>query len=121
MRFVDANILNSYADGLVFVIRAGLTSRQIGPRTPHLTALAAACGVGEYFPWKNFAEAMSKVPLRIYYGPHDDETAEREYIRQFLLAEDRELGEQFGVEYAEAFHYIGPEDSRVAREEASGM
>ncbi|MDQ7007556.1 MAG: CpsD/CapB family tyrosine-protein kinase [Acidobacteriota bacterium] len=29
MRFVDANILNSYADGLVFVIRAGLTSRQI--------------------------------------------------------------------------------------------
>lgn len=29
MRFVDANILNSYADGMVFVIRAGLTSRQI--------------------------------------------------------------------------------------------
>ncbi|RMG46683.1 MAG: polysaccharide biosynthesis tyrosine autokinase [Acidobacteria bacterium] len=29
MRFVDANILNSYADGLIFVIRAGLTSRQI--------------------------------------------------------------------------------------------
>jgi capsular exopolysaccharide synthesis family protein len=29
MRFVDANILNSHADGLVFVIRAGLTSRQI--------------------------------------------------------------------------------------------
>ncbi len=29
MRFVDANILNSYADGLLFVIRAGLTSRQI--------------------------------------------------------------------------------------------
>ncbi len=29
MRFVDANILNSYADGLVFLIRAGLTSKQI--------------------------------------------------------------------------------------------
>jgi Mrp family chromosome partitioning ATPase len=29
MRFVDANILNSHADGMVFVIRAGLTSRQI--------------------------------------------------------------------------------------------
>lgn len=29
MRFVDANILNELADGLVFVIRAGLTSRQI--------------------------------------------------------------------------------------------
>lgn len=29
MRFVDANILNSHADGLIFIIRAGLTSRQI--------------------------------------------------------------------------------------------
>jgi len=29
MRFVDANILNEYADGMVFVVRAGLTSRQM--------------------------------------------------------------------------------------------
>jgi receptor protein-tyrosine kinase/non-specific protein-tyrosine kinase len=29
MRFVDSNILNEHADGMVFVIRAGLTSRQM--------------------------------------------------------------------------------------------
>jgi LmbE family N-acetylglucosaminyl deacetylase len=43
----------------------------------------------------------------------DDRTADRNYIREFLLARDRELGRQYGVEYAEAFHYIGPPHSRV--------
>jgi LmbE family N-acetylglucosaminyl deacetylase len=38
----------------------------------------------------------------------DDRTADRNYIREFLLASNRALGKQYGVEYAEAFHYIGP-------------
>src|SRR5438128_6921388 len=38
----------------------------------------------------------------------DDRTADRNYIREFLLADDRALGKKYGVEYAEAFHYIGP-------------
>ena len=38
----------------------------------------------------------------------DDRTANREYIRQFVLAPNRELGRKYGLEYAEAFHYIGP-------------
>jgi LmbE family N-acetylglucosaminyl deacetylase len=43
----------------------------------------------------------------------DDRTADRNYIREFVLARDRELGKKYGVEYAEAFHYIGPGRSRV--------
>jgi LmbE family N-acetylglucosaminyl deacetylase len=43
----------------------------------------------------------------------DDGTADRNYIREFLLERDRTLGRQYGVEYAEAFHYIGPPHSRV--------
>jgi LmbE family N-acetylglucosaminyl deacetylase len=43
----------------------------------------------------------------------DDGTADRNYIREFVLTRDRELGKQYGVEYAEAFHYIGPPHSRV--------
>lgn len=43
----------------------------------------------------------------------DDRAADRNYIREFVLARDRELGKQYGVEYAEAFHYIGPPKSRV--------
>ncbi len=38
----------------------------------------------------------------------DDGTADRNYIKEFLLAGDRELGRKYGVEYAEAFHYVGP-------------
>ncbi len=41
----------------------------------------------------------------------DDITADRNYIKEFLLDQDRELGRQHGVEYAEAFHYIGPAKS----------
>ena len=42
-----------------------------------------------------------------------DSTADRNYIREFVLSRDRELGKKYGVEYAEAFHYIGPPESRI--------
>lgn len=38
----------------------------------------------------------------------DDLSADRNYIREFVMAQSRELGRQYGVEYAEAFHYIAP-------------
>ncbi len=43
----------------------------------------------------------------------DDRSADRNYIREFLLARDRALGKQYGVEYAEAFHYVGGRGSRI--------
>lgn len=38
----------------------------------------------------------------------DDATADRNYIKEFVLTRNRDLGRRYGVEYAEAFHYIGP-------------
>ena len=48
----------------------------------------------------------------------NDETANRQYIKEFVLdldsdrlrgvPSDREVGRRFGLEWAEAFHYIGP-------------
>jgi LmbE family N-acetylglucosaminyl deacetylase len=46
----------------------------------------------------------------------DDVTADRNYIREFALAQSRELGRQYGVEYAEAFHYIAPGASGADRD-----
>jgi len=46
----------------------------------------------------------------------DDATADRNYIREFAMAHSRELGRQYGVEYAEAFHYIGPGASGADRD-----
>jgi hypothetical protein len=40
---------------------------------------------------------------------NDDETANFAYIKHFLMDDFRLLGEQFGLKYAEAFRYIGPE------------
>jgi LmbE family N-acetylglucosaminyl deacetylase len=51
--------------------------------------------------------------LRLPLLGGDDVTAERAYIKEFVLARDRELGKKYGVEYAEQFHYIGPPASRV--------
>ncbi len=38
----------------------------------------------------------------------DDATADRNYIREFVMRHNRELGRQYGMEYAEVFHYIPP-------------
>ena len=51
---------------------------------------------------------LAKRNLRLPLLGNDDLTADRAYIREFVLTRSRNLGEQYGVEYAEAFHYIGP-------------
>jgi hypothetical protein len=51
---------------------------------------------------------LAKRNLRLPLLGEDDATADRNYIREFVLARNRELGKRYGVEYAEVFHYIGP-------------
>jgi LmbE family N-acetylglucosaminyl deacetylase len=51
---------------------------------------------------------LAKRGMRLPLLGDDDLTADRNYIKEFVLARNRELGRQYGVEYAEAFHYIGP-------------
>jgi LmbE family N-acetylglucosaminyl deacetylase len=51
---------------------------------------------------------LAKKNLRLPLLGNDDDTADRNYIKEFLLARNRELGRKHGVEYAEVFHYIGP-------------
>jgi LmbE family N-acetylglucosaminyl deacetylase len=51
---------------------------------------------------------LARRNLRLPLLGDDDVTADRNYIREFILARNRELGRRYGVEYAEAFHYIGP-------------
>jgi hypothetical protein len=44
---------------------------------------------------------------------NDDHTANYNYIKEFVLAKDRENGAKYGVEWAECYHYIGPTPSRI--------
>jgi LmbE family N-acetylglucosaminyl deacetylase len=54
------------------------------------------------------AKRGQKLPL---LGDNDI-SADRNYIREFILARRRALGQKHGVEYAEAYHYIGPGTGR---------
>jgi LmbE family N-acetylglucosaminyl deacetylase len=51
---------------------------------------------------------LAKKGQRLPLLGDDDATADRNYIKEFVLERDRELGRKYGVEYAESFHYIGP-------------
>ena len=51
---------------------------------------------------------LASQKLRLPILGDDDRTANREYIRHLLLKPDQELGQRYGVSYAEQFHYIGP-------------
>ena len=56
---------------------------------------------------------LTEQGLRLPLLGNDDETANREYTRQFVLDRDAETGKKFGVAYAEAYHYIGPAPATV--------
>jgi LmbE family N-acetylglucosaminyl deacetylase len=47
----------------------------------------------------------------------DDVSADRNYIKEFVLVRSRALGQKYGVQYAEAFHHIGGGSRRSAVEE----
>jgi len=51
---------------------------------------------------------LAKKNLRLPLLGDDDDIADRNYIKEFVLARNRELGRQYGVDYAEAFHYVAP-------------
>lgn len=51
---------------------------------------------------------LAKRNQRLPLLGEDDATADRAYIREFSMDRSRELGKQYGFEYAEVFHYIPP-------------
>jgi len=44
---------------------------------------------------------------------NDDQTANFNYIKEFVLDHDKKNGEKYGLEWAECFHYIGPTPSKL--------
>ncbi|MEZ5404326.1 MAG: PIG-L family deacetylase [Bryobacteraceae bacterium] len=58
---------------------------------------------------------LARRNLRLPLLDGDDTAADRAYIKQFVLSRNRDLGRRHGVEFAEAFHYIGPGSARTSR------
>lgn len=58
---------------------------------------------------RKLAEQGKRLPLL----GSDDDSANKAYTRHFALSRDRVRGQQHGLEYAEIYHYIGPDESDV--------
>lgn len=52
---------------------------------------------------------LAKKGLKLPLLGDDDETANHQYVKHFLMEDWRMLGARFGLGYAEAFRYIGPD------------
>jgi LmbE family N-acetylglucosaminyl deacetylase len=77
-------------------VEANRANRAKGPAGQHGSKLRA-----------ELAKKSQRLPLL----GDDDIMADRNYIKEFVLDRDRELGRKYGVKYAEAFHYVGPATS----------
>jgi len=55
----------------------------------------------------NLRQRLAKENKRLPVLGNSDESANYQYIKQFLLEDEKALGQQFGMEYAEGYHYIG--------------
>jgi LmbE family N-acetylglucosaminyl deacetylase len=84
------------------IIDANRANRAKGPAGNHGSRLRA-----------ELAKRGEKLPLL----GNDDVTADRNYIREFILARRRALGKNHDVQYAEAFHHIGGDARPSAVEE----
>ncbi len=91
-RVVD---ISAYIDQKVYANLANVTQGPAGNTGAQLRKKLAAQG--------------RKLPLL----GDDDETANRQYTKEFVLAYDRIRGQAHGLEYAEYFHYIPPDESDV--------
>ena len=58
-------------------------------------------------------DRLAKEGKKLAILGEDDKTANFNYIKEFVLEEDRINGEKYGLEWAECFHYIGPTTSRL--------
>ncbi len=91
-RVVD---IGPYIDQKVLVNMANVTQGPAGSQGARLRRM--------------LAEKGRKLPLL----GDDDETANRQYTKTFALARDRLRGQAHGLDYAEYFHYIPPDESDV--------
>jgi LmbE family N-acetylglucosaminyl deacetylase len=58
---------------------------------------------------KRLAKEGKKLPIL----GEDDKTANFNYVKEFVLDQDRLIGEKYGLDWAECFHYIGPTPSKL--------
>ena len=53
-------------------------------------------------------ERLTKQNKKLPILGKDDKTANYQYVKEFLMEDEKKLGKEHSLEYAQAFHYMGP-------------
>jgi LmbE family N-acetylglucosaminyl deacetylase len=87
----------------------------ISPTVDEKIAAILRCNSRDGGRGSGLRNALAREGKRLPALGDTDESADREYVRNFMMTEQRALGEQYGVTYAEAFNYV---DYRTSAEQA---
>jgi LmbE family N-acetylglucosaminyl deacetylase len=58
-------------------------------------------------------KSLAKEGKKLEILGNDDQTANFNYVKEFLLDHDKINGKKYGLDWAECFHYIGPSPSKL--------
>jgi LmbE family N-acetylglucosaminyl deacetylase len=94
-----------YARGPQHVNRIVDTTKFIHVKAASLVANKSQGGGGN--AGVNLRNRLAAQGKRLPLLDGDEHNANVQYVKEFLYQEDRLLGQKFGLDYAEAYHYIG--------------
>jgi len=83
----------------------------IGPVLPRKIALIRACRTMIAHMVKDVNDTLVERNLRLPAFTGNEETAAEEFIKAAFVTRDHHTGAKYGLDYAEEFHYIGPDRS----------
>jgi len=83
----------------------------IGPTISEKMAAIRSCKTMITHIVMDLNDSLAERKLRIAALTGDDESAAEEFIKAAFLRRDHSVGAKYGLNYAEEFHYIGPDSS----------
>ena len=83
----------------------------IEPFLPHKIAAIEACETMIVHMVRDVNDSLAERGLRVPALSGDTTSAVKELVQTAFVARDRATGKKHGLQYAEEFHYIGPDPS----------
>ena len=83
----------------------------IGPFLPQKIAAIESCETMIVHMVKDLNDSLAERGLRVPALSGNLDTANKEFIQAAFVARDHTTGAKYGLQYAEEFHYIGPDAS----------
>jgi LmbE family N-acetylglucosaminyl deacetylase len=119
---LDAGILpHAVTERYYFYARAGQPFNLVVDTGAHIEkkidAIAECKSQGDGNRGSVIRAQLMREGKRLPLLGNDDRTADRAYVRQFLLDRDREYGKPNGLEFAERFYYIDQRQPPRSKEE----